>query len=120
MKQEIGRVGTLRHRKSKPIYNAETADIYKSSKDVALRTYISRRTALNYANGKIFKPLVPLMFEEDIRKVAAAYKRVEKRGSFNKKNRFEVIASALTSEQYERLLENIELLCWDEKAKKYY
>lgn len=37
-----------------------------------------------------------------------------------KKNKFEVIANALTPEQYENLMENIELLCWDEKAKAYY
>ena len=61
-----------------------------------------------------------MMFEEDMRKVAAAYKRVRNRGSFNEKNKFEVIANALTPEQYENLMENIELLCWDEKAKAYY
>ena len=95
-------------------------NIYRSSRDAALRTFISRQTALDYANGKVFSPLIPMMFEEDIRKVAAAYKRVRNRGSFNKKNKFEVIANALTSEQYYRLLENIELLCWDEKVNRYY
>lgn len=119
-KEEAGRIGALRQRKGKPIYNAETGNIYRSSRDAALRTFISRQTALDYANGKVFSPLIPMMYEEDMRKVAAAYKRVRNRGSFNKKNKFEVIANALTSEQYYRLLENIELLCWDEKAKAYY
>lgn len=119
-KEEAGRIGTLRQRKGKPIYNAETGDIYRSSRDAAIKTNISRQTALHYANGKVFSPLIPMMFEEDIRKVAAAYKRVRNRGSFNKKNKFEVIANALTSEQYYRLLENIELLYWDEKVKRYY
>lgn len=118
--EEAGRIGALRQRKGKPVYNAVTGDIYRSSKDASLKAHISRQTVLDYANGKVFKPLIPMMFEEDIRKVAAAYKRVRKRGSFNKKNRFEVIANALTYEQYERLTENIELLCWDEKAKAYY
>lgn len=106
--------------KEKTIYNAETGDIYRNSRDAALRTFISRQTALDYANGKVFSPLIPMMFEKDMRKVAAAYKRVSNRGSFNKKNKFEVIANALTYEQYEKLMENIELLCWDEKAKAYY
>ena len=119
-KEEAGRIGSLRKRKGKPIYNAETGDIYRSSRDAALRSFISRQTALDYANGKVFSPLIPMMFEEDMRKVAAAYKRVRNRGSFNKKNKFEVIANALTPEQYENLMENIELLCWDEKAKAYY
>ena len=118
--EEAGRIGALRQRKGKPIYNAETGDIYRSSRDAALRTFISRQTALDYANGKVFSPLIPMMFEKDMRKVAAAYKRVSNRGSFNKKNKFEVIANALTPEQYERLMENIELLCWDEKVKRYY
>ena len=118
--EEAGSIGALRKRKGKPIYNAETGDIYRSSRDAALRTFISRQTALDYANGKVFSPLIPMMFEEDMRKVAAAYKRVRNRGSFDKKNKFEVIANALTPEQYERLMENIELLCWDEKVKRYY
>lgn len=106
--------------KEKTIYNAETGDIYRNSRYAAIKTYISRQAVLNYANGKVYSPFIPMMFEEDMRKVAVAYKRVSNRGSFNKKNRFEVIANALTSEQYYRLLENIELLCWDEKAKRYY
>lgn len=118
--EEAGRIGALRQRKGKPVYNAVTGDIYRSSKDAAIKTNISRQTVLHYANGKVFSPLIPMMFEEDIRKVAAAYKRVRNRGSFNKKNKFEVIANALTPEQYERLMENIELLCWDEKVKRYY
>lgn len=119
-KQEVGRIGALRQRKGKPIYNAETGDIYRSSRDATLRTFISRQTALDYANGKVYSPLIPMMFEEDMRKVAAAYKRVKETGQFNKKSKYEVIANALTYEQYYRLLENIELLCWDEKVKRYY
>lgn len=84
-KEEAGRIGALRQRKGKPIYNAETGDIYRSSRDAALRSFISRQTALDYANGKVFSPLIPMMFEEDMRKVAAAYKRVRNRGSFNEK-----------------------------------
>ena len=106
--------------KEKTIYNAETGDIYRNSRDAAVKTYISRQSILNYANGKVYSPFIPMMFEEDIRKVAAAYKRVRKRGNFNKKNKYEVIANALTPEQYYRLLENIELLCWDDKVKRYY
>ena len=119
-KEEAGRIGALRQRKGKPIYNAETGDIYRSSRDAALKTFISRQTALDYANGRVFSPLIPMMFEEDMRKVVAAYKKIRKRGHFNKKSKYEVIANALTSEQYYRLLENIEQLCWDEKAKAYY
>ena len=119
-KEETGRIGALRQRKGKPIYNAVTGDLYRSSRDAAIKTCICRQSVLDYANGKVFSPLIPMMFEGDMRKVAAAYKRVRNRGNFNKKNKFEVIANALTPEQYENLMENIELLCWDEKAKAYY
>lgn len=119
-KEEAGRIGALRQRKGKPVYNAVTGDLYRSSRDAAIKTCICRQSVLDYANGKVFSPLIPMMFEGDMRKVAAAYKRVRNRGNFNKKNKFEVIANALNPEQYENLMENIELLCWDEKAKAYY
>lgn len=116
---EMGRIGALRQRKGKPIYNAETGDIYRSSKDAAIKTYLSRQTVLDYANGKIYSPHIPLMFENEMRKVARAYIRIKKKGTFDKRKKYEVIANALTDEQYKKLMENIDMLYWDERTHSY-
>lgn len=116
---ESGRIGALRQRKGITIYNAATGELYRSTREAAKKTFLSHQTVSSYAKGEVKKPVVTLMYEKDMRRVARTYVRVRERGTSSNASAIEIIASSMTEDEYIRLRENIEALRWDEVAHRY-